>query len=113
MISRHIEKLLKHVGFTITHNGTKHKERYEVVYKGPFHNDILGEFFSLKNEIKNAPYEDSPATTVCHFFEKDLDADYIRCIRNDLETYIEVLLRVVEILKDEEWKLRHSKTLDN
>jgi uncharacterized small protein (DUF1192 family) len=106
MIDVKMKRLLKHLGFTVIHVGTKFKNRFEVVYKAPFDWEILNNNFDINNEIKNAPYEDSPATTVCHYFSEQDENAFAQCIVDDLEKYIEVLQATVERLKKE--NVRHD-----
>lgn len=99
MLDVKMERILKHLGFTILKAGIKHKDRFEVVYKSPFHWDILNDNFDIDKDIRSVPYEDSPATTVCHYFSEKDESAFTQCIIADLEKYIKVLQMVVDRLK--------------
>lgn len=101
MISNNLVKVLKHLGFTFLHSGTRYKDRFEVIYKSPFHWDILGDGFSVGDKLKNTPYEDSPANTVCHYFQEENRTEFINVVISDIEKYIKVLNAAIDMLKKE------------
>lgn len=101
MISNNLVKVLKHLGFTFIHTGTRYKDRFEVIYKSPFHWDVLNDNFNISSKLKSAPYGDGSANTVCHYFQEENKVEFINVVISDIEKYINVLNAAINMLKKE------------
>lgn len=101
MISRNLQNILMGAGFRFRRLGEKYKNRFEVVYKAPFYWRAIEKDFDIEKNLKVEIYEESPSTTVCHYFPEYDKAQFINCVIDDIEKYILFLNEIIKKLKSE------------